>query len=338
MTCATGTPSSAGRRPRRWRAGRRARRPDRRPADRRPRRPAERRGRRRDGPVASAQDVLRGEPAVRQGAEHRDVPELQHGVRPERVERDRVAEQVAETEPKVREQERVEPVELGELVQHLGHPGEHHRRRHRPDGHGRQCRGEQADRGQPEHRQGHAEREQDRPSGVRPPTDLRAREQRDRSDREQHGPDRRADQHDQERRRQAEGDRTGVLDEDEAHPSGRCDEQVADRAVRGLARDRVTRDDPDHERQEQRDGHRERGERHEQAVVRDVAEERRPAGVPVGGEPHRDRDEHRHEGQRAEHRPGAAPAEHQRELRAEQGERAGRASDDVRLRHRTPLR
>jgi hypothetical protein len=125
--------------------------------------------------------------------------------------------------------------------------------------------------------------------------------------------------------------------------AGRRHQQVPDRAVARLARDRVPGDDPDGERQEQGDRGRERGDRHEQPVVRDVAEERRTAVVAAGRHPDGDRDEDRHQGERAEHRPGPAAAEDERELGAEQregataaGERAGDGS--VRLRHRSPPR
>ncbi|MDR6172473.1 hypothetical protein QE359_003502 [Curtobacterium sp. SORGH_AS776] len=295
-----------------------------------------------------------GEPAVRQRAEDDDVAELEHGVRPERVERDRVAEQVTEPEPLVREQVRVQPVELRQLVEHLGRPGEHHRRGHRTDRHARQGRGEQPDRRQPEHRQRHVEREQDGPSGVGPSVDLRAREQGHRADREQHGADRGPDQDDEERRGEAERHRPRVLDEDEPHAAGRGHEQVADGAVAGLARDGVTRDHAHGERQEQRDRHGQRGERHEQPVVRDVAEERRTAGVVTGRDPDGDGDEDRHEGERPEHRPRAAASEDEGELGPEEcegalaGTRGGadvvrlrvvrRHGGGVRLRHRSPLR
>jgi hypothetical protein len=244
----------------------------------------------------------------------------------------------------VREQERVQPVELGELVEHLRRPGEHDRRGHRPDRHVRQRRREHADRHEPEHRHRDVQREQQGTAGVRPTAHLGAGQQRDGADREQHGTDRRTDQHHQQRRGQAERDGTGELHQDEPHAARRCDEQVADRALAGLARDGVPGDHADGQRQEERDRNRQCGERDEQAVVGDVAEERRTAVVAVGGELHGDRDQDRHERERPEHRPGAATPEHQREFGTEQCERALPAADGqvaygrIRLRHRIPLR
>lgn len=223
----------------------------------------------------------------------------------------------------MREQERVQPVQLRQLVEHLGDAGEHHGRGHRPHRHVRQGGGEQADRDEPEHRQGDVEREQQCAGCVRPAVHLRAGQQRHRADPEQHGTDRRSHEHDEQGGGEAEGDRSRGLHQDEPHPAGRRDEQVPQGAVTRLARHGVTRDDADRERQEQRDRHGQRGERHEETVVRDVAEERRAAAVLAGGQSDRDGDQDRHGRQGTEHRPGSAPPEDERELGAEQGEGTG---------------
>ena len=86
--------------------------------------------------------------------------------------------------------------------------------------------------------------------------DRRARQQGHRPDREQRPADERADDDDRERRRGAEHGGASVLHDEQPHPPGRGDEQVAQRAVARLARDRVARDDADRERQEQRESRR----------------------------------------------------------------------------------
>ncbi len=87
----------------------------------------------------------------------------------------------------------------------------------------------------------------------------------------------------------------------------------------------VARDDPDGERQEQRDTHSKGHEDDEEPVVLDAIEERGPgAAAARASDPDGDRDQDGHGGERRQHRPGATTPEQHREFGAEQRETARR--------------
>ena len=282
-----------------------------------------------------------------------DVRTLQHGVAGERIPDDRCAQQVGEVEPAIGEEPRMQRLELRDRTDDLRRHRQDRGRRHRADRHGRQRREEQPDRRETEERDGDVRGDRQKPHQAFAHRHLRSREQRHRPDREQHPPHQRADDHHRERPCDAERRRGQVLDDQQAHPTGRCEQQVPERAVAGLARDRVTRRDAHRERQEERDRDRHGREPDEQPVVRDLVEEGGPASrARPAHEPDRDPDEDRDQRERAEHRPRAPPPELRRQLVAEQLQRArpaagrrrgpvrlcGHRHCDLRRRHRSPPR
>ncbi len=125
-------------------------------------------------------------------------------------------------------------------------------------------------------------------------------------------------------RRETECRRPHILHREQPDAAGRRDEQVAQRAVGCLARDRVTRHDADGERQEQGNADPERHEHHEQPVVLDAVEERRPRAAtrPRVGHAHRDGNQDGHGRERSEHRPRPLATKQHAELGAEQGDTA----------------
>ena len=216
----------------------------------------------------------------------------------------------AKSEPVVREQPRVQPLQLRQRIQHLRDDRERRGGRHRPHGHIGKCGEKVPDRRQPQQRHGKVRGNQQQPQhGLGCPDPIPG-ERRGRP----HGEQRRADsgphQRHRHRRRDGEGRRPGVFHEQQPDPARGRNQQVPQGSQPCLAGDGIPCHHPHGQRQEQRDGDQHGGHANEQAVLRNPVQERRsPAGRNRGGQPHGHGDQDRNGRQGAQHGPGPAAAE-----------------------------
>jgi len=219
--------------------------------------------RRRAIDPVSGQDVAAGEPGPGQRPEHGHVAELQQQATPDRRRVRRLAQQVTEGEPVVAEQPRMQGVQLRDGVEDLTGDGQGDGRRHRGDRDVGDRRDEDADRPDTGQRESHVPGDEQGPDESRAAADRRTRQQGDPADREQRRTDGHAGQRHGERRGQAERQDAGELHCEQPSPAGGHDEQVAQGSLAGLAGQAVAGHHAHRQRQEQRQGDGESGERHE---------------------------------------------------------------------------